>query len=565
MPMRRSWSVVSIATLAAVLLAAFVSQQSVARECVRQAIATPGADVKILVSNDVHGYVETDAASGRIGYPLLKARQKSWEMAGFQTYLLDAGDAFSGSIAAQFDSGKSVAELIGMMGYRVMTPGNHAFDYNGPENDPLYYSSTLVPAVKRNSPIRTDVSAINLRYQGATLPNLIAAPVIIHDDTRTDPDGLRIAVVGVLTPSVVNKINRAALADFDFMLAGSDGQPDHQATKQALLSSLADAVKEFDRPQDVVIALSHVGWDNTDDYAHGQVSGRDLASIANIDFVVDAHSHNRVGPDKLGNVWYCIAGRYLEAAAELTISCANGLLTTHMNVIDYSDVKADVPDAAIVAAIAALVEKMDLDEPLFTLAEPLSDDNINIESTALGRLIGWAQAEPVGADLALVNSGGIRSGLAAGTVTVQAVRNAYPFQNNLLVLEMTGQQLLDLLNSLPDRFTNGFPQLYGMTIHGWTEGEGGQYLRVAGAIDKHGEPVEPDKTYRIAINDYLFAGGDGYALDYVRQVENAGDTVNLMLEQMRKHRPPLERLGRNPALIIHPDKETAMEQFSAAL
>lgn len=121
------------------------------------------APVKLLITHDVHGYV--DSLSEKIGYANLKGYADALTEKGDRVFLLDAGDTFSGNVYAQFDHGRFVAQLVGMMGYTVLVPGNHAFDYNLDEKDPFYYSSTLLKTVRAYSPISVHAIAANLQLR----------------------------------------------------------------------------------------------------------------------------------------------------------------------------------------------------------------------------------------------------------------------------------------------------------------------------------------------------------------------------------------------------------------
>lgn len=137
--------------------------------------------VKILVTNDVHGYAVAQPDQGRIGYALLKGYADALRRRGWTVYLVDAGDTFSGSAYANLDSGQSIARVVGKMGYAVLAPGNHAFDYNALKNDFLYYPDTLLATVKRESPAPTRVTSLNLSWQGGTVPEVERGPVVLHD------------------------------------------------------------------------------------------------------------------------------------------------------------------------------------------------------------------------------------------------------------------------------------------------------------------------------------------------------------------------------------------------
>lgn len=452
--------------------------------------------VKIFVTNDVHGHVFEDAGQGRIGYALLKGMIDSAREEGYDTLLMDAGDAFSGSAVAQFDSGRSVAELMGRMGYRVLAPGNHAFDYNTSENDALYYTKTLIGVVSENSSNPLSVLCLNLALDGGPVPGIASDPLVLIDE-----DGFRLVVVGVITPYVSTKGNRYGVARYDFGLVQHAGQPEHASTREQIVNRLASVLAPYDLPGDIVVVLSHVGHDDSADYNQGQVSGRDLAAVPNVDFVADAHSHNRVPAEKICAAYYGNAGRYLENVAEITIIREGEDVHGGMEIKDYSQLHSYRPATDILSALRGVSDRMGLGERLFFLEDAglMNDADINVRSTPLGRFLCRSMAAISGADLAVYNSGGIRAGLPGGWVTVGNVYDMIPFQNNLVTFAMSGRDIEAFFAALPARNTNAFPQFFGMTALTWEDGRDGS-LRLAGVLDRDGWPLVPEKTYAVAIN-----------------------------------------------------------------
>lgn len=524
------------------------------------------AEVKLFITGDVHGYVENDPKRGRIGYPLLQGRINECVNQGYTTYLLDAGDAFTGNSVAHFDSGRSIAALMGKIGYHVLAPGNHAFDYNQSEKDPLYYSNTLLRLVRENEPAGHPplaVTSLNLTRDGAPLPGVTAGPVVLHE-----ADGLRIIVVGVLIPYIDTR--RPGRTGYDFGLVEANGQADHAATREKILEQLRQALAEYNRFGDVVVVLSHVGHADTPEYADGQLSGRDIAGVPNVDFVADAHSHTRTPPEWLHGVFYANAGRYLEGFTEITVGFDGNALAKRLELKTAKDLTDTFPDPQVTRLVAEMKDGMGLGDRLFTITDPelFTDNDINMESKALGRLLCRAMVEVTQTDLAIHNSGGIRSGLSAGPVTVGDLYNVVPFQNDLVSFTMTGRQLTEFFDKLPQRNTNGFPQFYGMTVYAWPEGENGLTLRSAGVLDREGTPLQPDKTYSVAVNSYIAGGGDGYDFSSYTSEDDFGDSNSILVRAFRAgggEATRLDELRDNRTLLLYPNEETARKAWQEAV
>lgn len=525
------------------------------RYCAEPRYAPAYEKVKVFVTNDVHGYVFEEENRGRIGYAKLRGRMDAARDEGYSVVLMDAGDAFSGNAMAQFDSGASVAELMGAMGYRVLAPGNHAFDYNASENNPLYYSNVLLSKLRAASEGAVSATALNLSYKGGPVPGMEQGPVVVLEE-----DGFRLVAVGVITPYVATRSNRAAVRDYAFGLVERDGEPDHQATKEGILAALTEALAPYDRPGDVVVVLSHVGSDEIADYAHGELRGSDLAMVPNVDFVADAHSHNVLPARRMGAAYYGLAGRYLENFAEITIDREGGGLELGMEIRGYAAVDA-APSQAMLERLRDVSDRLGLGDRLFSLPSLLDDAGINAGSLPLGRFLCRTMRTIGGGDLAVHNSGGIRSAMGGGWVTVGSVYDCIPYQNNLIVVAMRGAEIRDLFANMLVRGVNAFPQFEGMTVYAWERGRD-EALGVAGILDADGKPLDMDGTYNVVVNSFMGSGGDGYRFNLDNQRRDVGDTVTTLVDYFRRVGLP-EWAGETAkdSLLVYSTREAAEEAF----
>lgn len=529
--------------------------------CAGFASAAERQGYKLVVTNDVHGYAVEDQGHKRIGYARLMGYVKSLRADGWEVFLLDAGDVFSGSVYAQFDDGRSIAEIISRMGYSVMSPGNHAFDFNLPENDPLYYSNVLLEMARRGNPSFRAVTCVNLSRNGQELPNVQNAPVVLVDDAANADAPVRIVVAGVLTPYVATLSNREGLDGYDFTLFLKNNKPDHVRTKVAILDKLRQALSPYDRPHDAVVVLSHVGYDGGGEYADNQISGPDIAKVANVDAVVDSHTHNATEPEIIGQCVIDNGGRYLEHFTEITIvPQMGGKPEIAMALRKYEDVLGVDPDPGIIDLLSDISDRLGLGEVLFNLdeSELLYDKRINDQSTPLGRFVCRTMTEAAGADFAMYNSGGMRNGLVAGEVTVGAFYNVTPFLNDLMVYEMTGKQLFDMLSDLPPRGVNGFMQMWGMTVHLWQDDRprGGSKLRAMFVLDSKGMLLDENTVYTVALNSFMVEGGDGFHFDPSIEGKNLGDCTTAMIDTIRKASAlDLDELRENNTIFFHEGNE----------
>jgi 2',3'-cyclic-nucleotide 2'-phosphodiesterase (5'-nucleotidase family) len=519
--------------------------------------------LKIIITTDVHGNIADEPALGRIGYARLKAWREAAEKAGHTVFLLDAGDVFSGSAYTEVDQGCSVAKLLGLLGYRLLTPGNHDFDYNESAGNPLYYSEVLVETVRRAGNCPVDVVAQNLSRNGQTIYGLTRNPVIIFDETDKYPDGRRVIVTGVVSPYTLRPSLRGSLPGYEFGLLETASE-----TKEKILSDLSASLKQFDRPGDVVLVLSHLGYPDPEgvpaqvalDHVaiaqaeHDELYGSDLATVPNVDFVVDGHSHTTVSPKKIGQAWYANGGRYLENFLEITLDDKGQRTMVHRNYGQTADL---IPDCDIEAYLRELEKRHGLNDIILVNPDPelFSLADLKTDNMALGRLICSIMMQATGAELALHTVGGIRAGLSAGPIRVRDFYDVLPFKDELVTVTLSGHELVALLNRGSGCGGHGILQFYGFSAYAWPKPNGG--LKVEGLRMDNGLPVDLAKNYRAAINGFL-------AKNMTKPTENHGDLVQALRLGLESNFN-IENLRLNRRLFVFSDPAEARTAWEKSL
>lgn len=507
--------------------------------------------IKLIITTDVHGHVMADTEKGRIGYARLMKYADADTEAGWRVFLMDSGDAFSGSAFAQADHGRSLAELLGIMGYRVLTPGNHAFDHNAVERDPLYYSRVLLKTVKEAAVAPVTATAINVSRNGQPLPEVDQEPVVIYEGADDAGEEVRVIVAGVATPYTVRPSLRDSLPGYDFGFT-----PDAKQTKQGILDDLAASLRGYDRPGDVVVVLSHLGYAGPEGNKDGRITGPDLGNVANVDFVADGHTHTAIKPFAADHAVYGNGGRYLEHFLEITIPRAG---TRTMELKSYGDVADIPPDAAIDAWLAAAEQRQGLTHIAFELpaTDRFGDSDVRTDNTPLGRLVCRAMLQAAEADMAFHNVGGIRAGLSGGPVSIRALYDVLLFGDDLVVVSMDGKEIAALFNRGSGPGGRGFPQFYGIMAYAWRTEDGN--LQSAGFIDANGAPLRDDKLYRVAMNSIM-------AKVQSLSGSNEGELIKIMIRELSGAAElRLEDLVEASPLLIFADRQAAEAAFQAAL
>lgn len=461
------------------------------------ATATPDAaaepermDIVILHTNDVHSRVIGDAVPGEdgrpvsdgvIGYARYKGMIDAFKAANEDRVLvLDAGDAIHGQNFATMSKGQSVIRLMNELGVQAMTTGNHEFNYGKQE---------LLDAVKE-----------------ADFPVLAANIVNSEDQSRPfeahsifEINGVKIGVFGMATPETKYKASPKNTEGYEF----ADAVEVAAAEVEALKAEGAT----------VIIMLSHLGVDADSEVNTYTV----LEAVEGIDVVIDGHSHTLLPEGEMvGDTLIASTGGHMSGVGVTTLSFENKVLTGKAaQVISFLEAVQYPEDEAILASIAAIEEENArvTEVEVGTLEADLMGERemVRTGETNLGDLITDSMLWATDADVVITNGGGIRASIAAGTVTFGDLLTVLPFGNMVTVIEVSGQDIQDALNYGVDAYpeTAGkFPHVAGMTYELVQEGEG----YAAANIMVGEEALDPARTYKLATNDFMAIGGDGYVM-----------------------------------------------------
>jgi 2',3'-cyclic-nucleotide 2'-phosphodiesterase (5'-nucleotidase family) len=182
--------------------------------------------------------------------------------------------------------------------------------------------------------------------------------------------------------------------------------------------------------------------------------------------------------------------------------------------IDTANVEPDPETEKVVAEYREMLDK-ELNVVIGKTAGPLDSRRniIRTQEAAIGNLIADAQRDAVGAQIAIDNAGGIRADKeypAGSDITRRDVLSELPFGNVTVLTEVTGKQIILALENGFSKIEDGagrFPQVSGIVVDvDATKPAGSRVVSVM--FD--GKPIDPEATYKVATNDYVLGGGDGY-------------------------------------------------------
>jgi len=284
-------------------------------------------------------------------------------------------------------------------------------------------------------------------------------------------------------------------------------------------------IPEIRKQADIVIALTHLGVGQG--YSELYTTADQLAQqVSGIDLIIDGHSHtNLTQPIVVNGVPIVQAFEWAKVLGRADIYFEDGKVTkiewqaipvVQAKVVGKDESGKNVyqvitPESSYVKTALDYFKKLGgakLDTVIGYTEILLNGERADVRSktTNLANLITDAMLWKTGADVALTNGGGIRASIKPGEIKIRDVLTVLPFGNTLYVLEMKGSDLLKVFEyaaSVPDG-QGAFLQVAGAT---W-KAEGGKLVEVL----INGKPIDPEKVYKVVTNNYMAAGGDGYAM-----------------------------------------------------
>lgn len=435
------------------------------------------------------------------------------------TLLLDSGDTFQGTPEGTLTKGLATAEMMRLLGYAAATVGNHDYDYTE-ANLRVVISSSTLPWLGAN---------VYQAADGKPAPYLEPYKVFTRG-------GKRIAVIGIAGRHTATSTLPANVKHLEFR------------DEAAEAAAWARKVRETEKP-DAVIVLSHVGfggdaygkvdvstWTPKPDQAsYGTLA---IARAAKPDVVFGGHIHTGL-----------LKGYRDAASGALLAESFYGLTDVTRVTLDFDDATGkfkgasaeliplwtDVTgeDPAVLAALAKYTEQVNKE---MGKVVGRSEADLGVSKTGLDSDIGnWftdAMRRQAGTDAAFQNTAGIRAELRKGDVLLRDVFQVMPFENTLVKLTMTGDQVARLL---ADNLRGGSSKLQvsGLKVRFRQTPEGPRDI----VVERGGKPLGPEEKITVATNNYLTTGGTGGRV--FAEAERSDDTLlpirDLLIKDLEKN------------------------------
>jgi len=474
--------------------------------------------IVILHTNDVHCGINSDEDT--FGYADLAAYRAKLESEGYTTLLVDAGDYSQGDVIGTVSSGEYLIRIMNELDYDVAVPGNHEYDYGMDRFIELKELSEF------------DVISSNFVELSTNEP-------VLSRSVIKEVDGVKLGFVGITTPATVTsstpKYFQNDSGEYIYGFCSGDNGQELYDTVQAAVDEVTE------QGADYVIALGHLG------IGEGNVWTSDLviANTTGIDMFIDGHSHSIIEGESYLNknnepVILSSTGTKLSNIGAVTVD-ANGISAeliskdeyTYTEDLETMETNAYMKASDLIEGIEAEYEESANQVVGKSAVELIATDPANpdvrlvrMQETNLGDYCADAYRAVTGADIGISNGGGIRANIGKGDITYGMFISVHPYCNEICLTEATGQDILDALElgvtDYPDA-SGGFLQVSGLTyeIHSYIPSsvkldENETFVGVDGEyrvknVTVNGEPLDLNKTYTLATNNYIIKnGGDGY-------------------------------------------------------
>lgn len=456
-------------------------------------------EIHIVHTNDIHGYYKS-TSGGQIGFDAVKtiADKENADL------ILDAGDTFHGQSFATVEEGKSIAELMDAVGYDAMTPGNHDWSYSADRLRELDRESSFTILASNVADTNGNRYFDNNFY--------------IKNVTADDGTKVRVGVFGVIDEDFYTSTSAKNVENVRFENSAE--------TATAYANFLRD-----DENCDIILALTHNA--NPEKF---------IAETSGIDAVIAGHQHiliDKYCTDSDGkSVKLVEANCFFKNVGVLTLTYSNEKGVTDAVEKTYSSADTQGMSDEKIASDISAIEKREQSVLSEVIGESSREyayswEELRTSEQEIGRIVTAAYLDFTGADVAMENAGGIRSGIPKGNVTYSDLISISPYGNVLVEKELTGQQIIDILEFSVDlmKKNNAVYDLQKQAIkdgedpyqYSWPDNSGSvmqfsglsavyDYSKPYGArvsdVKIGGKAIDTLKTYRVVSNNYAFDSSD---------------------------------------------------------
>ncbi|XP_034152385.1 trifunctional nucleotide phosphoesterase protein YfkN-like [Esox lucius] len=406
-------------------------------------------------------------------------------------FVVFSGDCLSPSLLSTVTKGKHMVDVLNKLGVHCAVYGNHEFDF-GVDHLEEQTKTMTFPWLLSN---------VYDRFTSETLGHGVVSTVL-------EWNGLKIGVMGLAEEEWLDSLGTVDKKDLDYI--------DYVETADHLSAELRD------KGANLVIALTHMRWRN---------DIRLALESKGLDLILGGHDHE-YGVLEVNGILIVKSGsefRYLskidvvmDQDGEFEYSCEK--------IVIMKDLQEDAEIKNIIRGYTDNMRHM-LGELLCHIEVPLDGRYTSVRRAEcnLGNLVTNAMLEATHAEVALLNSGTLRSDRLhpAGPLTMHDLLQILPIRDPVLVVEATGQQILEGLENGVSNYPaldGRFPQVSGIQFGFDPNGKPGHRV-IAETVKIQGKSLDRDRKYRVAMKEFLTKGKDGYTMfsgcPHKQDIENA--------------------------------------------
>ena len=524
------------------LLAACASVQPVPQNAPPAAVAVQQPVHLVIVgTTDVHGWLSThdtrDVKYG--GLALFGSYVNALRAANpGRVLLVDSGDLFQGTLESNYFEGEPVVRAYNLLGYTATAVGNHEFDYGpvGPDATARKPGEDPVGALKKNA------EAAKFPFLSANMTEKATGrtPAWARPYTMVDVAGVRVGIIGISTPQTPSTTMPANVTALRF--------------SDPVSATIAAASELRAKGADAVIVLAHMGGrcTNVNDVTATSTCEPNQEAMeflqklpaGTVDAYFGGHTHAEMRHFINGvpatqalaysaefstiDLYVDPARHHVDAAKTtirpLTMICPSVYAGTETCDARLAPKGATlvprifegqqiVPDPKVAEVLQPYIEKVAArrNEKLgIRVAAPIG--RAYSGESALGNLLTDAMRQAFSADVAFMNSGGIRANLRPGETTFGEIYEISPFDNYAAIVMMSGAQLSDMLR-VTTGGNGGVLQVSGLhyTVDMALDANkpAGQRNRLVSVTLPNGDPLDVNKLYKVVLPDFLVNGGEG--------------------------------------------------------
>lgn len=441
--------------------------------------ATEQERIDIFSVNDFHGALSENGKNpGMAKLAGFLREEIAKNPAG--SILVSAGDMFQGTPESNLLYGKPVVEAMNELGFAAMAIGNHEFDWG--------------------------ISVLQERIVQSRFPYL-AANIIDKATGRSasfvkpysfiERKGIKIAIIGLATPETATKTNPKYSKNYVF------------ADPAKIVNRLIPDLKL--QGANIIIILSHLGSEMDEDQ---KITGEaaDLArQVTGIDAIISGHTHRKVAGtvNSIPIVQAAYNGRSIGKISLYFSKNSNAVINTEYKVVELSPSNL-TPDKAVQAIVDKVQQEV---APVKTKVLGYTTYGLEHEKfthSVLGQWVTDTMRHNAKADIAFENGGGLRAGIPAGPITLGNLYQVVPFDNTLVTVELTGKQVIEVLEHGIYNKQIGMVQFSGIQVEydiALTDNK-----KIAKVTLSDGSNLNLTKKYKVVTNDFMAQGGDGFTM-----------------------------------------------------